>query len=116
MTRVICPNLGHTWFVVIVQSLSHAQLFATPWTTAHQASLSFTVSLSSLKFSDAFYHLILRRPLLLSPSVFLSIRVFSSELALYIRWPKCWSIFIIHCSVSLHVFTIVLFFYDAGVL
>ena len=55
------------------------------------ARLSFTVSLSSLKFSDAFYHLILRRPLLLSPSVFLSIRVFSSELALYIRRPKYWS-------------------------
>ena len=55
------------------------------------ARLSFTVPLSLLKFSDAFYHLILCRPLLLSLSVFLSIRVFSSELALYIRRPKYWS-------------------------
>ena len=49
MTRLSCPNLGHAWLVVI-QSLSRAQLFATPWTTAHQASLSFTVSQSLLRF------------------------------------------------------------------
>ena len=104
----------------IVQLLNHVQLFVTPWTAACQASLSFTIFQSSLKFMFIVSvmlsnHLILCCPLLL-PSVFPSIRVFSSELALYIRWPKCWSIFIIHCSVSLHVFTIVLFFYDAGVL
>ena len=44
MRRLSCPNLGHAWFVVTIQSLSRAWLFATPWTTAHQASLSFTVS------------------------------------------------------------------------
>ena len=106
--------------VVDIQLLNHVQLFVTPWTAACQASLSFTIFQSSLKFMFIVSvmlsnHLILCCPLLL-PSVFPSIRVFSSELALYIRWPKCWSIFIIHCSVSLHVFTIVLFFYDAGVL
>ena len=83
----------------------------------HVASLSFTIFQSSLKFMSIVpvmlsNHLILCCPLLL-PSIFPSIRVFSSELALRIRWPKCWSLFIIHCSVSLHVFTIMLFFYDA---
>ena len=55
----------------------------TPWTAAHQASLPFTVSWSN--------HLILCHPLLLLPSIFPSIRVFSNEWALYIRWPKYWS-------------------------
>ena len=79
-----------------VQSLSHVQLFATPWTVAHQASRSITKSQSLLKLmsielvmpSD---HLILCRPLLLPPSIFPSIRVFSNESALCIRWPKYWS-------------------------
>ena len=67
------------------------------WTAAHQVSLSFTISLSLLKltsFESAMpsNYLILCCPLLLLPSVFLSIRVFSSELALRIRWPKCWSV------------------------
>ena len=72
------------------------QLFETPWTSAHQASLSFTVSHSSLKLISIqsvmpSSHLILSFPLLLLPSVFLSIGVFSTELALHIRWPKYWS-------------------------
>ena len=81
--------------IVVVQSLSHLQLFATPWTAALQASLSFTISLSLLKLTSiesvmSFNHLILSHPLLL-PSIFPSIRVFSSESALCIRWPKYWS-------------------------
>ena len=80
----------------VVQSLSHIQLFATPWTEAHQPSLSFTISWSLLKLTSIHSmmpsnHLILCRPLLLLPSVFPSIRVFSNELALRIRWPKYWS-------------------------
>ena len=77
-----------------VQSLSHVQLFLTPWTAAHQASLSVTNSqsllrLMSIKSVMPSNHLILCHPLLLLPSIFLSIRVFSSELLL-IRWPKYW--------------------------
>ena len=79
-----------------VQSLSHVRLFETPWTAARQASLSMTHSWSLLKLmsmesvmpSD---HLILCRPLLPLPSVFPSIRVFSIESVLHIRWPKQWS-------------------------
>ena len=79
-----------------LHSLSHIQLFATPWIEACQASLSITNSWSSLKLMPiesvmASNHLILRCPLLLLPSVFPSIRVFSIESALYIRWPKYWS-------------------------
>ena len=79
-----------------VQSLSHVRLFATPWTSACQAFLSFTNSWSLLKpMSIAsvmpFNHLILCHPLLLPPSIFASIRVFSKESVLRIRWPKYWS-------------------------
>ena len=79
-----------------VQSLSCVQLFATPWTAARQASLSITNSQSLLKLMSVESvmspnHLILCRPLLLLPSIFPSIRVFSSESALHIRWPKYWS-------------------------
>ena len=79
-----------------VQSLSRVRLFATPWIAACQASLSITNSWSSLKLMSIesvmpSNHLILCRPLLLLPSVFPSIRVFSNESALYIRWPKYWS-------------------------
>ena len=79
-----------------VESLSHVQLFVTPWTTAHQASLSITNSQSLLKFMYIksvmpSNHLILCCPLLLLPSIFPSIRVFSNESALRIRWPKYWS-------------------------
>ena len=79
-----------------VQSLSCVQLFATPWTTARQASLSITDYWSSLKLTSIesvmpSSHLILCHPLLLLPSIFPSIRVFSKESALCIRWPKYWS-------------------------
>ena len=79
-----------------VQSLSHVQLFATPWTAAHQASPSITNSQSLLKFMSIesvmpSNHLILCCPLFLLPSIFSSIRVFSNESALLIRWPKYWS-------------------------
>ena len=76
-----------------VQSLSHVQLFATPWTAAHQASLSISNSqsllkLKSIKSVNPFNHLILCRPLLLLPSIFPRIKVFSNESVLHIRWPK----------------------------
>ena len=79
-----------------VQSLSCVQFFATPWTTACQASLSITNSWSLLKLMSVesvmpSNHLILCHPLLLLPSVFPSIRVFCSESVLHIRWPKYWS-------------------------
>ena len=78
--------------------LSHVWLFVTPWTAARQASLSFTISQSLLKLMSIEpvmppNHLILCHPLLLLPSIFPSIRVFSNEkrLALHMRWPKYWS-------------------------
>ena len=79
-----------------VQSLSHVRLFVTPWITARQASLSITNSQSLLKLMSIksvmpSNHLILCCPLLLRPSVLPSIRVFSSESVLCIRWPKYWS-------------------------
>ena len=79
-----------------VQSLSHVRLFATPWTAAHQASLSITNSRSLLKLMSIesvmpSSHLILCRPLLLLPPIPLSIRVFSNESTLRMRWPKYWS-------------------------
>ena len=78
------------------QSLSRVRLFATPWTAAHQASLYITNSrispkLMSIKSVMPSNHLILCRPLLLLPSIFPSIRVFSNESALCIRRPKYWS-------------------------
>ena len=82
-------------YISSVQSLSHVQFFATPWTAAHQASLSITNSQTLLKLMPIesvmpSSHLILCRPLLLPPSVFPSIRVFSIESGLCIRWPKYW--------------------------
>jgi len=82
--------------VVVVQSLSHVRLLATPWTAACQASLSFTNSWSLLKFMSIesmmpSNYLVLCCPLLLLPSIFPSIRVFYKESALCIRWPKNWS-------------------------
>ena len=84
-------------FSVSVQSLSHVQLFATPWTAAHQASLSITNSWSppkpmSIEPVMPSNHLIIYAPLLLLPSIFPSIRVFSNELPIHIRWPKYWSL------------------------
>ena len=73
-----------------VQSLSHVQFFETPWTAAHQASLSITNSQSLSKLMSS-NHLILCCPLLLPSSIFSSIRVFSNESVLRIRWPKFWS-------------------------
>ena len=75
---------------------SQVRLFATPWTVAHQASLSITNSWSLLKLMSIELvipsnHLILCHPLLLSLSIFPSIRVFSNESVLHIRWPKYWS-------------------------
>ena len=79
-----------------VQSLSHVRLFVTPWTEARQASLFITNSRSLLKLMSIELvmpssHLILCRPLLLPPSIFPSIRVFSNESVLRIRWPNYWS-------------------------
>ena len=79
-----------------VQSLSRVRLFVTPWTVARQASLSITNSWSppkpmSIESVMPSSHLILCHPLLLLPSIFPSIRVFSNESALHIRWPKFWS-------------------------
>ena len=79
-----------------VQSLSHVQLFMTPWTTAHQASLSIINSQSLLKLISIQLvmpsnHLILCCPLLLLPLILPSIRVFSNESTLCMRWPKYWS-------------------------
>ena len=79
-----------------VQSLSHLRLFVTPWTTARQASLWITNSWSpskpmSIESVMPSNHLILCHPLLLLPSIFPSIRVFSNESVLCIRWPKYWS-------------------------
>ena len=92
--------LIHCWemskLVSSVQSLSCVQLFATPWTAACQASLSITNFWSLLKLMSfdsvmPSSHLILCHPLLLPASIFPSIRVFSSESVLHIRWPKYWS-------------------------
>ena len=83
-------------FISSVQLLSHVQLFVTPWTAALQASLSITNSQSLLKLMSTELvmpsnHLILCCSLLLLPSIFPSIRIFSNESALRMRWPKYWS-------------------------
>ena len=79
-----------------VQLLSHILIIAIPWTVARQASLSITTSWSSLRLMSIesvmpSNHLILCHPLLLPPSIFPSIRIFSNESALHIRWPKYWT-------------------------
>ena len=84
------------WIAVVVHLLSHVQLFVTPWTAACQTSLSITISQSLLKLISIELvmpsnHLVLHCPLLLLPSIFPSIRVFSNESVLHIRWQKCWS-------------------------
>ena len=93
---MLSNRLRKFWFKCSVQSLSHVRLFAAPWTAARQASLSITNSWSLLKLMSIesvmpSSHLILCRPLLLPPSIFPSIRVFSKESALHIRWPKYWT-------------------------
>ena len=80
----------------LVQSLSGVQFFSTPWTAAHQASMSITNSQSLFKLMSIESvmppnHLILCHPLLCPPSIFPSIRIFSKESVLRIRWPKYWS-------------------------
>ena len=87
-----------------VQSLSHVRLFTTPWTAARQASLSITNSqslpkLMSIELVMPSHHPILCRPLLLLPSICLSVKVFSNESALHIMWPEYWS-FSFHISPS----------------
>ena len=89
-------NFKSPVFFSSVQSLSCVKLFATPWTAAHQASLSITNSrslpkLMSIESVMLFNHLILSHTLLLLPSIFPSIRAFSNESALCIRWPECWA-------------------------
>ena len=83
-------------FLSSVHSLSYVRLFATPWATTHQASLYITnfwtlLKLMSIESVMPSNHLILCHPLLLLPSIFPSIRVFSNESALWTRWPKYWS-------------------------
>ena len=81
--------------LVVLQSLSCVQLFVIPWTAACQASLSFTWSLLRFMYTESGMlsnHLTLCCPLLLLPSIFPSIRVFSNEPALRIRWPKYWNL------------------------
>ena len=113
LTDVVFHNLPPDWFirpgcqsvlffffnVVVVQSLGCVWLFMTPWTAARQASLSFTISWSLLKLMSIesmmpSNHLILCHPF--SPSIFPSIRVFSNESVLRIRWPKDWSFRLSH--------------------
>ena len=96
-TNVLLINLPTCHLkMVVVQSLSHVQCFVTPWTAACQASLFFTIFWSSLRFMSIESvmlpnHLICCHALCLLPSIFPSIRVFSSESALLIKWPKYWS-------------------------
>ena len=96
----LCHRPSHLFLLFLtfveVQSLSPVQLFATPRTAALQASLSFTISLSLLELMSIGSvmppsHLVLCWPLLLLPSIFPNIRVFSNESAPRIRWPKYWS-------------------------
>ena len=97
-SNFLVESLGFSMYSIIssVQSFSHVRLFATSWTAAHQASLSIINSWSLLKFMSIASvmpsnHVILRHTLLLPPSTFPSIRVFSNESVVCIRWPKCWS-------------------------
>ena len=89
-------NFSNSNILVVVQLLNYFWLFATPWTAASQASLSFTITQSLLQLMPIELvmpsnHLILCRLLLLLPSIFPSIRVFSNESTLCMRWPKYWS-------------------------
>ena len=96
ITNTVKIIIFHNLTISSVQALSHVWLFVTPWTAACQASLSITNSWSppkpmSLESVMPSNHLILCRPFLLLPSTFSSIRVFSNESALCIKWPKYWS-------------------------
>ena len=103
-TKIRASGLITSWQISSAQSLSRVQLFATPCTSACQASLSITNSRSLLKLMSIELvmpsnHLIICCPLLLPPSIVPSIRVFSNESVLHIRWPKYWS-FIFNISLS----------------
>ena len=96
LLALMCSSFAQGNQFSLVQSLSRVQLFATPWTAARQASLSMTNSWSLLKLMSIELvmpsnHLILFHPLLVPPSIFPSIRVFSNGSVLHIRWPKDWS-------------------------
>ena len=100
-TKLMASSPITSWQINSVQLISHVRLFATPWTAACQASLSITNSLSlpklmSIELVMQSNHLILCHPLLLPTSIFPSIRVFSNEPALHIRWPK-------YCSFNLSI-------------
>ena len=95
-TYSVKPTVICVPFLFFVQSLSHVRLLGPPQTAACQASLSFTIFQSLLRLMSIesvmpSNRLILYHPLLLLPSIFPSIRVFSNELALRVRWPKYWS-------------------------
>ena len=95
-SSLLCIGIIFPWSFSSVQSLSHARIFATPWAETPQASLFFTNTQSLLKLMPIQLvmpssHLILCCPLLLLPSVFSSIRVFSNKSVLHIKWPKYWS-------------------------
>ena len=94
--KFLFPETKCTGFAVVIHLFSHVQLFVTPWTAAQQASMSFSISQSLLKLMSTesmmpSNHSILCCPLLLLPSIFPSMSIFSNELALHIRWPKYWS-------------------------
>ena len=96
MLRAVLKYFEMKCVVFVFQSLSYVQLFATPWTATRQAPLSFTISRSSFKFLSIesvmlFSPFVLCHRLLLLPSVFSIIRVFSNESAFCISWLKCWS-------------------------
>ena len=96
LPKLFQENIDNLYQFSLVQSLSRARLLATPWTAAHQASLSITNSQSLLKLMSIesvmpSNHLILCHPLLLPPLIFPSIKVFSNESVLHMRWPKFWS-------------------------
>ena len=104
---MLSPDKQNYFFNVVVLSLSHVQLFVTPWTAAHQASLSFITPCGLLKFMSIegvmpSNHLIFCHPLLLPPSIFPSIRDFSNESVLLIRWPKYWSFSFSICPSSVY--------------
>ena len=93
---IICLSKAPYTTISSVQSLSRVRFFATPWITARQASLSITISRNSLRLMSIesvmlSSHLILGHPLLLLPSIPPSIRVFSNESTILMRWPKYWS-------------------------
>ena len=95
-TKFMASSSINSWQMSLVQMLSRVRLFATPWTAARQASLSITNSQSLLKLMSIELvmpsnHLILCCPLLLLPSIFPSIRVFSNESIFHVRWQKYWS-------------------------